>query len=241
MLSKSKTFKEIQKVFWLSILAGILIGIGGSVFLMCKNTATNLPELGTFIGAVFFCVALLSICYFGFYLYTGKIGYIVYSHTKADVFSVLVGLIGNFLGAVGSGLLLSYVKPEYNAVSSAICNSKLNYMLNNGFQGYFGVFILGVFCGILMFVAVNVFKENKSIVGILFGIPVFILCGFEHSIADMFYFGAANNIFNLNSLLFLLLVVLGNTIGGMLIPVLKNLSVLTVKNKESENNSETKN
>ena len=59
--------------------------------------------------------------------------------------------------------------------------------------------------------------------GILFCIPVFILSGFEHSIADMFYFSLAGTVFQGRSLLFLLLVVLGNSLGGLFIPCLQGL------------------
>ena len=53
-------------------LAGLCVSIGGCVFLACDNKV---------VGAFLFSVALLTICYFGFSLYTGKIGYIVESHS----------------------------------------------------------------------------------------------------------------------------------------------------------------
>ena len=81
----------------------------------------------------------------------------------------------------------------------------------------------GFFCGVLMYVAVWVYREKKTVVGILFCIPVFILSGFEHSIADMFYFSLAGTVFQGRSLLFLLLVVLGNSLGGLFIPCLQGL------------------
>ena len=65
--------------------------------------------------------------------------------------------------------------------------------------------------------------------GILFCIPVFVLSGFEHSIADMFYFALAGAMFRPGSLLFLFLVVLGNSAGGLFIPLLG-----LVKGKESD-------
>ena len=49
--------------------------------------------------------------------------------------------------------------------------------------------------------------------------PVFILAGFEHSIANMFYFATAAS-FSLDTVIYILVVVLGNTIGGMLLPLL---------------------
>jgi len=60
------------------------------------------------------------------------------------------------------------------------------------------------------------------IAGIVFCIPVFILCGFEHSIADLFYF-AASGIVSLEACLFLWIVILGNALGGMLLPLLNKV------------------
>ena len=74
----------------------------------------------------------------------------------------------------------------------------------------------------LMYTAVWSFRERKTPLGILFCIPVFVLSGFEHSIADMFYFALAG-LFRLQSLWFLLLVVLGNSLGGLFIPFLQRL------------------
>lgn len=73
-----------------------------------------------------------------------------------------------------------------------------------------------------MFIAVRIFKKKNSALGILFCIPVFILSGFEHSIADAFYLSAAS-MFNLKAALYVLNVVLGNTAGGLLFPLLMKL------------------
>ena len=78
-----------------------------------------------------------------------------------------------------------------------------------------------------MYLAVSIFREQKSIVGILFGIPVFILSGYEHSIADIFYFGASG-IFSFEAFIYLWVVIIGNSIGGMLLPCL-----MLLKKKEN--------
>ena len=75
-------------------------------------------------------------------------------------------------------------------------------------------------CGILMYLAVCLFKEHKTPLGIFFCVPVFILSGYEHSIANMFYFGASG-IVSLEAFAYIWVVILGNSIGGMLFPILK--------------------
>ena len=85
------------------------------------------------------------------------------------------------------------------------------------------MFLLGCFCGILVYVAVNLFRDKKTVLGILIGIPVFILSGFEHSIADMFYMAAAGE-FSLRALVFILLVIAGNSAGALVFDRLLHFS-----------------
>ena len=90
-------------------------------------------------------------------------------------------------------------------------------------MGVLPILITAFFCGILMYTAVAIYKEKGSPLGIFFCVPVFILSGFEHSIADMFYFFLAGE-YSLRGVGFILLVVLGNTVGGMLVPALRTFA-----------------
>jgi len=191
-------------VFLGSICAGILISIGGSVFLSCDNRV---------VGAVFFAVALICICYKGYVLFTGKVGYIVESHKKNDVIALLIGLVGNIATTLLLGLLIRYAVPSIGAAAETVCASKLTQAIPQ-------TFIRSIFCGILMYLAVSIYKEKNTPLGILFCVPVFILSGFEHSIADMFYFGASGNI-DIKVIIFQITVIIGNSVGGMLLPILQ--------------------
>ena len=197
----------LKKAACLSFAAGVFIGIGGSVFLSCDVK---------YVGAVLFAVALLTICNLRLYLFTGKIGYLAISHTKADVLDVVVTLFGNFAGTLFSGLLVSYAKPALMEKAAQSCSAKLALQP-------LPALVLAFFCGILMYTAVAIYKEQKSVWGIFFCVPVFILSGFEHSIADMFYLFTAR-IFTAEAFFFLLIVILGNTLGGMFIPAIRLLS-----------------
>ena len=185
------------------ISAGILISIGGSVFLACDNK---------YVGAVMFSVALLCICLKGYSLYTGKIGFIPEKHDKEAFSVLLLGLLGNLIGTVACGYAIRYALPALGETAEKICTLKLEQALPQ-------TLIRGLFCGVLMYLAVSIFRDRQKVIGILFCIPVFILAGFEHSVADMFYF-AASGIVSLDAFVFLMMVVLGNTIGGMLLPIL---------------------
>lgn len=189
-----------------SISAGILIAIGGSVYLACDNK---------YAGAALFSVALLCICYLGYYLFTGKIGYLATDRSKKNALSLALGLAVNLAVTFLLGMLIRFAMPALGEKAAALCGAKLG-------QSFIGTFIRAVFCGVLMYLAVHIFKEKKTPIGIIFCIPVFILSGFEHSIADMFYFGVSG-IFSIKVLSFELAAVLGNSVGSLILPLLAML------------------
>jgi len=188
------------------IAAGVCICLGGSVFLACENRI---------VGAVLFSVALLCICFKGYALFTGKVGYVPEAHDQESVSVLLLALLGNAIGTVAGGYLIRAALPNLGAAAETICLAKLN-------QVWWATLVRGCFCGVLMYLAVSTYRDNKTPLGILFCIPVFILSGFEHSIADIFYF-AASGIVSLPAFGFLWLVIIGNAIGGMLLPLLNGL------------------
>ena len=122
----------------------------------------------------------------------------------------------NFIGTLLFGVIIGAAVPALREAAVNACSARLA-------QLPFQTVLRGFLCGILMYVAVWVFSRKKTVLGIIFCIPVFVLSGFEHSIADMFYFSLAGSIFRPQSLLFLLLVVLGNSAGGLFIPLLSLL------------------
>ena len=189
------------------ILAGILISIGGTVFLSCENKV---------VGSVLFSVALLCICLLGYSLFTGKICYIPDNHDKSAFSVLLCGLLGNLIATTVCGYAISYAIPGVGDTAFTVCNSKLTG------QVFLQTLIRAIFCGILIYLAVEIFKSKDKTIGIIFCIPVFILSGYEHSIADMFYF-ACSGIVSVKAFGFIWTVILGNTIGGMLIPLIKKL------------------
>ena len=186
------------------ISAGIAISLGGSVFLACENRV---------VGAVLFSVALLCICFNGYALFTGKVGFLPEAHDRAAVQLLLLCLLGNLIATVVCGLLVRFAVPASGETALAVCTAKLG-------QSPAATLVRGFFCGILMYLAVSIWRDKASPLGILFCIPVFILSGFEHSIADMFYF-AASGIVSLRAFAFLWLVILGNALGAVLLPALE--------------------
>lgn len=196
-----------MKDFIKSVLAGIMIGIGGTIYLSLDNKV---------VGASLFGIGLFMIVIYGFNLYTGKIGYLVDNFNFKYIKMLVITLIGNFIGTFFVGYIFMFTR-IYSLIhdkAKLLVNVKLDDSL-------ISILILAFFCGILMYLAVNTYKENKDIskyLGVFLGVIVFILCGFEHCIANMYYFSVSST-WSLNTLLYLLVMILGNSLGGILIPL----------------------
>ena len=190
-----------------SILAGIMIGIGGTIYLSLDNKI---------VGSILFAIGLFIIVVYSFNLYTGKMGYLINNFNKKYIRELIITLIDNFIGTFFVGFVLRYTR-IYTSISDkakGLVDIKLNDTL-------ISILILSFFCGILMYLAVNTYKEVKDIgkyLAVFLGVIVFILCGFEHCIANMYYFSVSST-WSLNTLLYLLVMILGNSLGGILIPL----------------------
>lgn len=201
-----KELHNLVRAFFLAVLAGVAISIGGCVFLSIDNKV---------IGALMFCVGLYSICVHGLKLYTGKIGYIITEDSKLMYcLELLVIWIGNLLGTVISAYVMNMAQiAGISEKASKMCGVKLGNSLPN-------LFLLGCFCGFLMFVAVDGYKQSKNPIIIFMGVATFILCGFEHCIADMYYF-SISGMWSGKTFLCVLMITLGNSLGAILIPLAK--------------------
>lgn len=199
-----------------SILAGVAIGLGGVVYLSIENTV---------LGALFFTVGLFTICTLGLNLFTGKVCYI-FDNKPAYTLWTLTIWLGNL---VGTSLVALAVRAARIAGitqrAAAICEIKLN-------DTSLSVFILAILCNMLIFIAVDNYKNCKheigKYLGLFFGVMVFILSGYEHCIADMFYF-SVSGAWNLHTVIYLLIITAGNAVGGVVFPLYKKFSQIEEK------------
>ncbi len=201
--------KKNINILFKGIYAGMMIGIGGTVYLSISNSI---------IGAIFFSVGLLTICIYKMNLYTGMIGYIIENKLNYIV-TLLLTLIGNFIGTMITSLLVLNTRIANLSVrAKEISAIKIN-------DNYLSIFILSIFCGMLMYIAVNTFKKGKdSIVrylAIFICVIVFILSGFEHCIANMYYISLAK-LWSLKAVLSMLIMILGNSVGSIFIAIFNN-------------------
>lgn len=234
-----KTGKIWYKIIINGILAGLFIGIGA---MFSVNSVSGLEELPygivKIISGVAFSIGLILIMVAGAELFTGD-ALIITSwldrriSLKQWIKNLSIVWISNFIGClICIGLLILAGRHSFNhgGISDVILNlgvKKIHY-------GWIQAFSLWILCNILVCLGVWLSRAGKrlsdKILGILFPVTVFVACGFEHSVANMFYLPFAyflklmgyggdgvwnitlGNIFVGN----LLPVTLGNIIGGAL-------------------------
>lgn len=153
-----------------AVYAGFMIGIGGMVYLSVENKV---------VGSLLFSFGLLTIVTQGFFLYTGKIGF-VKSVKELPSMAVIIG--GNYVGTWIASFLASMAHLNISAVE--LVGRKMENSVSN-------VFFLSVLCGIMMYLAIDNYNKSKNMVFIIAPVMIFILSGFEHSVANMFYFHLA--------------------------------------------------
>ena len=149
-----------------SILAGICIGIAGFGYL----------ALGGIAGAVLFAFGLITVVCYKLRLYTGTAGFIV----KGEVGKLLIILLGNIVGCMLVALLARLSPMDLQGAAQKILSGRLGI-------GPVRAGLLAIGCGFLMTTAVTFARRNQWL-PLLFAVPMFILCGFPHCIADAFYY-----------------------------------------------------
>jgi len=183
-----------MKKFIKAIFAGFMIGIAA---------LTSIGAGGSWIGSLLFSIGLIIILAQGYNLYTGKIGYI---KSYKEIPIMLLYILGNLIGV----LLISFTS---TVNTDTIILSKLANPL-------WLSFIKAIGCGFLMFIAVDTYKKYNTFIGTIGGVTAFLLSGFEHSIADMFYI-CNSQMLNLDTLIFIIIVIIGNAIGALLHKLIK--------------------
>mgnify|MGYP002522994240 FL=1 len=188
-----------------SILAGVFISVGAICYL-------NNPNL---IGAILFSIGIMAVIALDCPLYTGKIGFI----NKNNYSDLCVILICNLIGAFGSGIIYGLcASDEVYATANNIIVHKLH-------QPYLTQFIMGIGCGICIYLCVLFYQKFSNPVLIALPIVVFIMSGYNHCIADTFYYAVYGK-FNSEFIMYLIRVIAGNSIGSIVVhQILKNTKI----------------
>lgn len=163
-------------VFRLAILSGVAVGIAGWGYLACTNI----------IGAVLFSFGLLTVVGYKLPLYTGTAGFVPLRDEQGNscwgsaIGELLLILSGNIMGCLLVSLLARLSPVDLGASAQHILESRLAI-------GPLRAGLLAIGCGFIMTTVVTFAREGKPL-ALLFGVPLFINCGFPHCLADAFYY-----------------------------------------------------
>ena len=194
-----------------SLLAGALIGLGDIVYVVNENHI---------VGSLLFSLGLISILIKGYPLYTGRIGYI---ECAIDFYKPIGGMLPiilmNFIGIAIVCSIANATRLDLSAVD-AMVQTKVN-------QSWLSALILSWGCGVMMYLAVNGWRKTNNPIIVILPIMFFILCGFEHCIANFGYFWmwiAGDSFAHFHERLFelplgfctnLLVMIIGNALGSL--------------------------
>ena len=184
-LAKKLSYSELIRK---SIAAALMIGLGDYILL----------KVGNPIGPFLFAFGLLSVCVMGANLFTGKCGFLIEDKIKPLHLALI--LLGNLVAGYLFGLMFS-------AADAGIISVAQEKVASWHFDWSF--FIRSILCGVIMYLAVAIYRKGSKL-GILFGVPLFILCGFQHCIANIITLGVAQT-FSWT----ILFCILGNFIGSL--------------------------
>lgn len=222
--------KKYLMILLSSFLAGCCIVFGATCYLTCASQGTYSLKI---VGSFMFGIGLFTIIQFGFWLYTGKVG-LALDNKLSYILDLLVCLIGNLIGVI----LLSLILKQTPIISDSIKNLCKTLVENKQNEKWYQVIILGIMCGVMIYLAVIGHKKTEYPLGkVLFAfmpISLFILCGFEHVVANACYYTYAG-VFSAKVVLWFILMAIGNAIGSILFDgALKLISYLNKKDNENK-------
>lgn len=200
----------IKSILPKAILAGIFINIAATIYLSIPNKI---------VGSLMFTFGLFAVLVTKSNLYTGMAGYYNYPFKPAS--HLIIAFAGNAIGCFAYSICYSMT-----AASADIQTLAYNLCDNKFGNTAISILISSIYCGALMFLAVDTFKKkHEDIIGIVvvvLCVSGFIIAGFEHSIANISYLALAQYPISLDVIFKLILMALGNFVGAIGLRFLSN-------------------
>lgn len=213
----SKSGIRLDPIVW-NIITVLINGILGGIFFSLGAVA-YLSIDSKYLGSALFSAGMFFIFFYGFGMYTGKIGY-CFTQKKEQNLMLIPLWFGNIIGALLLGGIMRLTREtmveKLAERADELCGLKLADTSG-------GMLVLSVLCGIIMFIIADNYKNGKTNVQkyltVIIGTMIFVLCGFEHFVSNVFYFTVAN-VWTLKAVWYLIVVSVGNSVGALLIPLI---------------------
>lgn len=196
-VGKGKCALPTGKMFVLAIMAGMFIALAG---LGATTAAVSVPlaSVGKFLGACIFPAGLIMVVIAGSELFTGNCLLVIPLLDKAVTIkevlrNLIIVYLGNFVGSmiVAAGAVYSH---QVALFGNGLAGSVISTAVGKCSMPFGDALLKGIFCNFLVCIAVWLGMAAKDaagkVLGIFWPIMLFVLCGFEHSVANMYYIGA---------------------------------------------------
>lgn len=203
------------KLFLSALFSGILVAIGGCVYLSSLGSAQLYVDAA--VGALLLGVAFILIAAKGYALFTEKASSLADGPAADTATALLTVLLGNLVGSLLVGSLVALTMGDglsqvaYYAVLSELADP------------WYLTLLLAFFGGLLLELAFSVYREKGSFLAVLLAAPALIMGELGYAVLFAFYFAASGFYGGLRSVGLLLLVILGNALGAALFPLLSRL------------------
>lgn len=191
----------------LAAAASLLIGLGDFVLL----------KVGQPLGPFLFAFGLLGVCVLGLNLFTGKCGFLFEDGIRFN--DLMVILASNLIFGYAFGVIFSLMDGSIIEAAEAKVagwNISWEFLLDS------------MACGIIMYLAVALYRKG-GVLGVLIGVPLFIFCGFQHSIANVITLGVTTE-FSWT----IILCAVGNFAGSIIAWILCRKNELVKSNRKDK-------
>ena len=222
-----KATKPLFKLMLLGIFGGAFIALGGAGNIISGSTLVKTdPGLAKFVGACVFPVGLIMVVILGSELFTSNcLLTVAYTNKKITFTQLIRNIVTVYLFNYVGSFIVAYITIKGGSFNSDSLNYLQDIATHKVHSTAYALFIKGILCNVLVCGAVLLSYTSKDTIGKLVGawlpIMLFVLIGYDHSIANMFYLTAAKLVdssFEVSLILYnLFYVTLGNFVGGMVI------------------------
>ncbi|MBR2321453.1 MAG: formate/nitrite transporter family protein [Clostridia bacterium] len=200
----------------MAFCSGLTIGVGGAAYLLACHL---FDSAGKLIGACLFSLGILAIVMFEMKLFTGLISDIPEMGAK-NLWKLPVCFVGNMLGVIFTATLI-----KFSPLADIVVPKGAELIEGKIFTDLWALkaFCSAILCGFLITLSIGAVKYAprkglSTTVGVMFPIIVFAFCGFDHSVANTLYIFFLG--FSWQAVGYLLMCVLGNIVGGVILPIL---------------------
>ena len=192
-----KTRLDFLSLVALAVLAGAFIGLGAMFATTVLAGADGVLPFGVsrLLSGVVFCLGLILVVLGGAELFTGNnLMVMAWAAGKVSPREMLrawaIVYVGNFIGAVGTAGIV-FLSGQYLSGKGSVAGVALTIATNKVSLSFEHGLFLGILCNVLVCLAVWLAYGARTtadkIMAIVFPVSAFVVAGFEHSVANMYF------------------------------------------------------